>query len=187
MTEFPALTNQFLIAMPALGDPNFQRTVTLVCEHNQDGALGIVINRPLDVRLGEILEQLDLDKPGDDIAGREVLLGGPVQQERGFVVHRPAGEWDSTVQISDDIGLTTSRDILEAMARGEGPDDVLVALGYAGWTAGQLEREMQANAWLSVPASSEIIFDTPFHARWHSAAKLLGVDIEQLGIEAGHA
>ncbi len=187
MTEFPGLTNQLLIAMPALGDPNFQRTVTLVCEHNPDGALGIIINRPLDVRLGEILAQLDLEEAGEEIAGHEVLLGGPVQQERGFVVHRPAGKWDSTVQISDDIGLTTSRDILSAMARGDGPKKSLVALGYAGWTAGQLEHEMQANAWLSVPANAEIIFDTPFHARWHNAARLLGIDIEQLGVEAGHA
>lgn len=187
MTDFPALTNHLLIAMPALGDPNFQRTVTLICEHSEEGALGIVINRPIDVRLGEIFEQLELDEPDDEAAARHVLLGGPVQQERGFVLHRPDREWDSTVQISDTISITTSRDILAAMARGKGPEQSLVALGYAGWTAGQLEAEIQSNAWLNVPADDQIVFATPFAARWRDAARLVGVDIEQLGHQAGHA
>lgn len=189
MNDFPGLSNQFLIAMPALGDPNFHRTVTLVCEHNEEGALGIVINRPLDMCLGDILGQLELELDDSDnaIARREVLMGGPVSQERGFVLHRPVQEWDATVRISDDIGLTTSRDILEAMADGSGPSEALVALGYAGWTAGQLDAEMAANAWLSVPATPEIVFDTPYQERWHRAARLVGVDIDQLGNAAGHA
>lgn len=187
MKDFPALTNHFLIAMPALGDPNFQRTVTLVCEHNEDGALGIVVNRPLDMRVGEILRQLELDEQEPAVADQEVLMGGPVGTERGFVLHSPAGSWESTLQLSADLAVTTSRDVLAAMSRGEGPQDTLVALGYAGWMAGQLEQEMQANAWLSVPATTQILFDTPYHARWQSAARLVGVDIEQIGHQAGHA
>ena len=187
MNEYNGLANHFLIAMPALGDPNFHRSVTLVCEHNEDGALGIVINRPLELRLGDILRQLDLGEDDSRVASKEVLMGGPVGTERGFVLHRPASEWDATMQLSEEVGLTTSQDILAALSRGDGPEEVLVALGYAGWTAGQLEEEMQANAWLSVPATPQILFDTPYHARWHNAARLLGVDIEQLGSEAGHA
>lgn len=187
MKEFPTLTNQLLIAMPALGDPNFHRTVTLICEHSAEGALGIVINRPMDVCLGEIFQQLELEEAASDVSSRHVLLGGPVQQERGFVLHRPVGDWESSVQISDQITVTTSRDILAAMARGEGPTESLVALGYAGWTAGQLEAEMHSNAWLSVPATDQIIFSTPYDERWHDAARIVGVDIEQLGHEAGHA
>ena len=166
MSSFPGLTNQLLIAMPTLGDPNFHRTVTLVCEHNKDGALGIVINRPMDLRMKEIFEQLDLAEPGEDISQRSVLNGGPVAQERGFVLHRPARKWDSMLRISDEIGVATSRDILAAIADGDGPSESLVALGYAGWMAGQLEAEMQANAWLNAPASAEIVFDMPFNARW---------------------
>lgn len=187
MTSFPGLTNQLLIAMPALGDPTFHRTVALVCEHNKDGALGIVINRPLDLRMNEIFHQLELAQPSDEISQRHVLNGGPVQQERGFVLHRPTRDWDSMLRISDEIGVATSRDILAAIAEGEGPSESLVALGYAGWMAGQLEAEMHANAWLNAPASAEIIFDTPYEARWYSAARLVGVDLDLLSHEAGHA
>lgn len=187
MTDFPALTNQLLIAMPALGDPNFQRTVTLICEHSEEGALGIVINRPLEVRLGEIFDQLELDDADSEAAARQVLLGGPVQQERGFVLHQPGRKWDATIDISEQVSVTTSRDILAAMARGDGPQESLVALGYAGWTAGQLEAEIRSNAWLNVPATEQIVFHTAFDARWHDAARLVGVDIERLGPEAGHA
>ncbi len=187
MNAFDGLTNQLLIAMPALGDPNFKRTVTLICEHNQDGALGIVINRPMTVKMGEIFEQLELSEPASEVAERHVLNGGPVQQERGFVLHHPDNEWESTLRVSDEIGVTTSRDILTAIASGDGPQESLVALGYAGWTAGQLEAEMQANAWLSVPASGEIIFSTPYDNRWQAAAQLVGVDIDRISSEAGHA
>lgn len=187
MTDFQGLTNQLLIAMPALGDPNFHQTVTLVVEHNVDGALGIVINRPLSVKMGEIFEQLDLAEPAVEVSQRAVLSGGPVQQERGFVLHHPTQKWESTLQVSDEIGVTTSRDILSAIASGDGPSESIVALGYAGWTAGQLEAEMQANAWLSAPASGEIVFDTPFENRWRAAARLVGVDINRISPEAGHA
>ncbi|MDH3647126.1 MAG: YqgE/AlgH family protein [Gammaproteobacteria bacterium] len=187
MSHFPGLTNHLLIAMPAMGDPNFHRTVTLVCEHSEEGALGIVINRPLDIRMGDIFEQLELAEPVGDIFQRHVLNGGPVQQERGFVLHRPKREWDSMLKVSDEIGVATSRDILAAIAEGDGPSESLVALGYAGWTAGQLEAEMQANAWLSAPATGEIVFNTPFESRWYSAARLVGVDIGLMSSEAGHA
>ncbi|MBT8132212.1 MAG: YqgE/AlgH family protein, partial [Gammaproteobacteria bacterium] len=176
MSTFPGLRNQLLIAMPALGDPNFHRTVTLVCEHSEEGALGIIINRPLDIRMADIFDQLELAEPEDAIFKRQVLSGGPVQQERGFVLHHPRRKWDSMLKISDDIGVATSRDILSSIAEGDGPSESLVALGYAGWTAGQLEAEMQANAWLSVPANPEIVFETPYEQRWQHAASLVGVD-----------
>jgi len=181
------LTNHFLIAMPQLADPNFFHTVTYICEHNDDGALGIVINRPLDVQLGEIFEQMEIESSERAVNDQVVYMGGPVQQERGFVLHRPATNWDSTLLITDDIGLTTSRDVLAAMARGEGPVEALVALGYAGWGAGQLEREMAENAWLSGPADERILFHSPVERRWEEAAALLGVDLNLLSGDAGHA
>ena len=181
------LTNHFLIAMPNLADPNFHRTVTYVCAHNDDGAMGIVINRPMDLRLGEVLKHMDLKVDDPAVSERPVLEGGPVQRERGFVLHEPAGEWDSVLQVEDGVAVATSRDILAAVACGEGPDRTAVALGYAGWAAGQLEHEVLANAWLSGPADPSIIFDLPFQARWESAALLLGVDVERLSGEAGHA
>ena len=181
------LTNQLLIAMPALADPNFNRTVTLICEHTDQGALGIVINRPLGVRLSAIFEQLSLDGCDEQASSQIVLQGGPVQQERGFVLHDDARTWDSTLRIAERMSVTTSRDILVAMAKGEGPDHALVALGYAGWAPGQLEREMGENAWLSVKSTPEIIFHTPFEQRWEAAAKLIGIDFGRLSSEAGHA
>lgn len=181
------LGNQLLIAMPALGDPNFHRTVTIICEHSEEGALGIIINRPTGMPLSHILEQLSLEAASPDIADQPVLNGGPVQQERGFVLHEPGGEWDSTLEVSGEIRVTTSRDILTAMANGTGPRRAIVALGYAGWEAGQLEAEIRANAWLSAPASSEIVFELPFDQRWVAATHLLGIDPAQLSGEAGHA
>ena len=181
------LTNHFLIAMPQLADPNFFHTVTYICEHNQEGALGIVINRPLDLKLGEILDHMEIESGTETLAERIVYMGGPVQQERGFVLHRPATKWDSTLLITDSIGLTTSRDVLTAMARGEGPVESLVALGYAGWGAGQLEEELAANAWLSGPADERILFRTPVEKRWEEAAALLGVDLNLLSGDTGHA
>jgi putative transcriptional regulator len=181
------LTSQLLIAMPTLADPNFNRTVTLICEHTDQGALGIVINRPLDVRLAEIFSQLDLEDC-DALAGdRPVLQGGPVQPQVGFVLHDDARAWDSTMRVSKGLCMTTSRDILVAMARGGGPSHSLVALGYAGWAPGQLEREISENAWLSVTCTHEILFRTPFELRWEAAAKLIGFDIGRLSSEAGHA
>ena len=181
------LTHQFLIAMPALADPNFHRTVTYLCHHDDEGAMGIVINRPLELSLGEVLGHMKIESSDPGINQIPVLQGGPVQTERGFVIHHPTGEWDSVLEVNDQIGVATSRDILSAIARGEGPSQAVVALGYAGWGAGQLERELADNAWLSAPVDNSIIFDKPYEDRWASAAKLLGVDPDRLFGEAGHS
>jgi len=181
------LTNQFLIAMPSLADPNFSQTVTYICAHNEDGAMGIVINRQLDMSLGEVFQQMDLHSDDETIEAMPVYLGGPVQADRGFVLHHSITEWQSSAKVSDDIGIATSRDILEAIAGGTGPEESLVALGYAGWGAGQLEEEIKSNAWLSGPADLNIIFHTPCEQRWNAAAKLLGVDIDTLSSDVGHA
>jgi len=173
--------------MPGMPDPNFSTTVTLICEHNSDGALGIVINRPLDLNLGGLFEQLDVESPNPEVSQSPILLGGPVAPEHGFVLHNPVESFENSLLVSDDIHLTLSRDVLDAMAEGKGPDKTLVALGYAGWGAGQLEEEMLANSWLSVPATSEIVFDTPFGDRWMSAAQSIGIDISQISPDAGHA
>ena len=182
-----ALNNQLLIAMPGMDDPNFSTTVTLVCEHNAEGALGIVINRPLNLNLGGLFEQLDLTDADAAILARPVLDGGPVAKERGFVLHKPGERFESSVAVSPELQLTLSRDVLDAMAAGSGPEKSLVALGYAGWEAGQLEAEMLENTWLSVPASPELIFDVPFEDRWQSAADTLGIDLSRLSPDAGHA
>lgn len=182
-----ALTNQLLIAMPGMADPNFSTTVTLICEHNEDGALGIIINRPLTLRLAGLFEQLSVENPDPKVASHPVLSGGPVGTERGFVLHGPGWIFDNTLAVSDDIQLTLSRDVIDAIASGEGPEKSLVALGYAGWEAGQLEREMLANSWLNVTATPELVFDTPFAERWNSAARTLGIDISRMSSDAGHA
>lgn len=173
--------------MPGMPDPNFSTTVTLICEHNDEGALGIVINRPLDLTLRGLFEQLEVDDPDPRVAEHPVLMGGPVGPERGFVLHDSGHEFENSLAVSGDINLTLSRDILDAMARGSGPEKSLVALGYAGWEPGQLEDEMLANSWLSVPATPDIVFDMPFAERWASAAKTLGIDIIQISQDAGHA
>lgn len=181
------LTNHFLIAMPALEDPNFFHTVTYICEHNAEGALGLVINRPLDMRLEEVLSHMDLQTNNPEANQIPVHLGGPVQQDRGFVLHEPLGEWEATLKVTDRIGITSSVDILAAIAEQRGPERRLVALGYAGWGAGQLERELTENAWLSGPADPEILFNTPDEERWKAAAASLGVDLDLLSGDAGHA
>ncbi len=187
MIESTCLTHQFLIAMPALADPNFSQTVTYIGEHNANGALGLVINRPLTLTLGELLEHLQMTTERADIAALPIYHGGPVQPEQGFVLHSPLGQWSTTLRITDQIGVTTSRDILQAAACGEGPEHLLVALGYAGWGPGQLERELAQNAWLSVPADPNILFHVPSAQRWRAAAALLGVDLLLLSADAGHA
>ena len=181
------LTNHFLIAMPGLQDPNFYHTVTYICEHNPQGAMGIVVNRQMNIQLGDILEQMQI--PCTELAQPQqpVYVGGPVSMDRGFVLHSTDSQWNSTLEITSQISITTSQDILEAMARGRGPARTFVALGYAGWSPGQLEQEMSANAWLSGPADPSIIFDLPVEQRWHAAARLLGVDLDTLSSEAGHA
>ena len=182
------LTNHFLIAMPTLNDPNFKRTVTYLCSHNNQGAMGIVLNRPLDMSLGEMLEQMDIDACDPKTTSIQVIHGGPVLPERGFVLHRPAGEWDAMFNIEGTkLAIATSRDILRAMANGDGPEEAVVALGYAGWGAGQLERELNDNVWLSGPADERIIFELPYEERWEGAARLLGVRVERLSAQVGHA
>ena len=181
------LTNHFLIAMPALEDSNFFHTVTYICEHNDDGAMGIVLNRPTDLRLGDLLEQLEIESSHPESVAQTIYLGGPVQTERGFVLHTPEHSWDSTLNVTDRICITTSRDILHSIAGGQGPEKSLIALGYAGWAGGQLEDELSANAWLSGPADDSVIFDLPAGQRWEAAASLLGVDLNLLSAEPGHA
>ncbi|MDA0680404.1 MAG: YqgE/AlgH family protein [Proteobacteria bacterium] len=182
-----SLSNQLLIAMPGMADPNFSTTVTLVCEHNSEGALGIVINRPLDMNLGHLFGHLDLTQSEKAIASHPILSGGPVARDRGFVLHNPGMTFESTVSVSPEIQLTLSRDVLDAMATGSGPRKSLVALGYAGWDAGQLEEEILGNAWLTVPATPEVIFEVPFADRWSVAARSLGIDISKMSADAGHA
>ncbi|MFQ5634170.1 MAG: YqgE/AlgH family protein [Gammaproteobacteria bacterium] len=187
MSEATYLTGQLLIAMPAMLDPNFRRTVTYICEHSEHGALGLVINRPMDIDLGRIFDQLSMTTIDPDLAHTPIMCGGPVQTERGFVIHESAAEWETSASISDSIQVTTSQDILTSMAAGNGPTRAIVALGYAGWSAGQLEFEITENAWLSVPANPRILFDTPFGERWKEAAGLLGIDLATLSMDAGHA
>lgn len=187
MSDSGYLTNQLLIAMPTMGDPNFAQTVALICEHNAGGALGLILNKPLPMRMAEIFQQLEIELKVGPFSERQVLRGGPMQTDRGFVVHPACGDWDSTLKVSDSIHVTTSRDILAAMARGEGPEDAVVALGYAGWDGGQLEDEIRANAWLSAPVESAIIFDLPFESRWQAAARLLGVELSRISPISGNA
>lgn len=187
MAEHSSLTNHFLIAMPALADPNFSRTVTYVCEHNEEGALGIVINRPSDLRLGELFEHMEMEVTAQDAMDHWVYMGGPVQRERGFVLHSPEHDWEGSLPVSEEIYITTSRDVLEALAHGRGPKRFLVALGYAGWGPGQLEEEMANNAWLSGPADADIVFEHSDDERWQAAAALLGVDLRLISSDAGHA
>ena len=180
-------THHFLIAMPAMVDPNFARTLTWVCEHNDDGALGIVVNRPTDMMLSALFEQIDLPLARPEVGSRPVHFGGPVQVDRGFVLHRPLGNWQSTLAVTDEVGLTTSKDILEAVGRGEGPRDLFVSLGYAGWSAGQLEQEIAQNAWLTVGADADVVFDLPAEERLPAAMRLLGIDFSRLSDDVGHA
>jgi putative transcriptional regulator len=181
------LTNQFLIAMPGLADPNFFQTVIYVFSHNDQGAMGIVINRPLSMDLGEIFTQMDLTVKDMDISNTQVYDGGPVKTDRGFIIHKPDAKWQSSIHISDKIEVTTSRDILEAISNGYGPEKSFIALGYAGWTAGQLEQELMDNCWLNTPSDTDIIFDAPAEQRWEFAASLLGVNMQNLSSQIGHA
>lgn len=186
MSKANYFNNQFIIAMPNLVDPNFFHTVTYLCQHNEEGALGIVINRSAKMKLGEIFQQMDIRVTSPETAETPVFAGGPVQQDRGFVIHTSGKLWDATMAVSDSISLTTSRDIIEAIAAGTGPERYLVALGYAGWGEGQLEKEMLANAWLNTPFGGNVLFDIPVHQRWSAAAGQIGIDINKLTMPAGH-
>ena len=182
-----SLQDHFLIAMPAMADPNFAQTVTYICKHDTEGAFGIVINRPSDLSLGEMLSQLAIKLENRRMAERPVLSGGPVEPERGFVLHRSDRPYDATLEIGGELKLTSSPDILAALGNGTGPEPVLVVLGYAGWGRGQLEAELATNTWLTVPADPAIVFDTPFEQRWTAALGLPGVDIQRITEYAGHA
>lgn len=177
---------QFLIAMPSLRDPVFAQTITFVCEHTPEGAMGIIINHPLNLTLSEMFRQLELRDDGP-LSQMTVLSGGPVQFERGFVLHSSEQPWESTLKVTPEVSLTASRDIIEAMAEGKGPEKALVALGYAGWGAGQLEAEIAANSWLTVPADPHLLFDTPVEQRWAAASRHLGIDLNLISSVAGHA
>lgn len=181
------LTHHFLIAMPSMTDPHFARSLTYICEHNEQGALGVVVNRPIDMTLRALFEQIEIPLRDDARADLPVYFGGPVQVDRGFVLHRPAGAWQSTLSVNRDVGLTTSRDVLQAVGEGKGPDQILVSLGYAGWAPGQLEQELSQNAWLTVPADVDLIFNLPAERRFAAAMDLLGIDLTRLSDDVGHA
>jgi putative transcriptional regulator len=186
------LTNQFLIAMPGMADPMFAGSVVYLCEHTEKGALGLVINKPVDIKLKNLFEKVELSLTRDDIADAPVYFGGPVQTERGFVLHErqtnDASPYNSTLSIAGgSLDMTTSKDVLEALADGAGPKRMLVTLGYSGWGAGQLEDELSRNGWLTVDADPRVIFDTPIAQRYEKAVSLLGIDPHMLSQEAGHA
>jgi putative transcriptional regulator len=181
------LQQQMLIAMPAMADPNFSRSVTLLCQHNEEGAIGITINRESDFTLGELFFQLNISCENEEVSSMVVLEGGPVSPDHGFVLHTPVEGFDSSILISDEIMVTTSRDVLSAIAAGKGPRKFLVALGYAGWGDGQLESEMRQNAWLSVPADQDIVFESALQKRWEKAVGKLGININDLHGVGGYA
>jgi putative transcriptional regulator len=185
------LTNHFLIAMPGMAGDTFAGTVIYLCEHTEKGALGLVINKPIDIKLKNLFEKVELTLDRDDLADAPVYFGGPVQTERGFVLHEPLGDdavhYNSSLQIPGGLEMTTSKDVLEALSNGAGPKKVLVTLGYSGWGAGQLEDELKRNSWINVSAAPEIIFDTPAEQRYDKALSLLGIDARMLSQEAGHA
>ena len=182
-----SLTNHFIIAMPGLMDENFNQAVTFICEHDDNGTFGIIINRESEISLDDVMQQMKISYNPDNADIGPVFTGGPVQANRGFVLHRPIGNWDSSLIVNDSVALTTSRDILEAIADNKGPDDNIITLGYAGWGPGQLEQEMADNTWLSCPAEEQIIFSTPVEERWQAAANLIGVDLQLISNDAGHA
>ena len=186
-TAPPNFTHHYLIAMPSLGESVFGKTVTYVCEHNDQGALGIVINRPLELTLDALFEQVDIKLNLEGLKAAPVYFGGPVQTDRGFVLHRPLGQWSSTLKVTSEIGLTTSKDILQAISVGDGPANMIMSLGYAGWSAGQLEAEIAQNAWLTVEADPSVMFDLPVEARLEAAMYLIGATFANLMDVAGHA
>ena len=187
ISESQSLTGQILVAMPGLRDPNFSGTLSLICEHGEDGAIAFVLNHALKLDLRDVLEQIGLNVT-TDIADQKVLSGGPVAVERGFVLHKASDQkWQSTLKISSDICVTTSQDIMVAMATGDAPEGATLVLGYAGWGKGQLEQEILDNAWLTVPASMDVIFDTDIEERLKVATGNAGIDYSRVSMDAGHA
>nr|WP_229440765.1 YqgE/AlgH family protein [Massilia sp. BSC265] len=184
------LANHFLIAMPSIQDPIFGGTVVYICEHNEKGVLGVVINKPTDMTMEVLFDRVDLKlAPGlrSSVVDQPIMFGGPVQDDRGFVLHSPGGRFSSSLTVTDDVAFTTSIDVLEAVASGAGPARMLVSIGYAGWSPGQLEEELSRNGWLTVAADPRVLFDLPIDERYTAAIKLLGIDPLMLATEAGHA
>lgn len=183
-----SLQNYLLIASPTMDDPYFSRTVTYICEHNEDGAMGLVINQPVGMSLKQLIEQVDENAIVVEEKGKGIVLaGGPVNQDRGFVLHTTQSGWASSLVLTSEVMITTSKDILACLGNDSGPSKSLVTLGYAGWSAGQLEEELQTNSWLTIEADASFLFDVPIHQKWQAAVHKLGVDIWQLGPDIGHA
>lgn len=184
-----SLQNHFLIAMPSLKDTFFERSVIYICEHDEKGAMGIMINRPIGIEVNELLLQMQLKEEPELITslGSKVLIGGPVTPERGFVLHTPQSIWNNSQSLTDELMLTTSRDVLSALGSDTAPEQFIVALGYAGWSRDQLEQELAENTWLSIPATAELLFSTEYEDRWQRATESLGFDIWQLSNQTGHA
>ena len=192
MSDKFSLCNHFLIAMPSLDDPNFQQSVSYICEHNDEGAMGVVINRLTELTFSDLCEQLDLEITDTDTSNYPIYDGGPVETERGFILHTPIGEWESTLAVTKDIGLTMSQDIIQAIADGYDSDNTppkhfIITLGYAGWSADQIEDEIAENVWLNVPATHDILFQTAVEQRWTAAAASLGINLQQLSSDIGHS
>jgi len=188
MGVYTSLRDHFLIAMPALMDPHFNHSVIYLCEHSPEGAMGIVINLPLNIHLGDVLQNMNIATQDEHVVQTPVIGGGPIQQERGFVLHRSTSDkWESSLNLTKHISITTSKDILLAIANHKGPREMVIALGYAGWESGQLEREIAQNAWLCGPADPRVLFNTPPENRWRAAGALLGVNMDCLSFEVGHA
>jgi putative transcriptional regulator len=182
-----SLENHFLIAMPSLADSYFDKTVTYICEHNDEGAMGLIVNLPVNVTLNELLSQLDEDKEYLPELTQRVLTGGPISPDRGFVLHSPQPGWSSSLALSNEVMITTSKDILMALGSKQEPENYMVTLGYAGWSPGQLEQEIKANSWLTIAADSEILFNTPIEQRWRKATEKLGINLANLSADVGHA
>lgn len=181
------LTDNFLIAMPSLEDLYFSHALVYICEHNENGALGIIVNRPIDMTLAGLFEKIDIKLDTQNLNNLPVYFGGPVQLDRGFVLHRPVGQWQSTLTVNDEVGLTSSRDVLTSVGSAGFPSEIIVTLGYSGWDAGQLEAELAQNSWLTVPAKNSILFDLPPEERLPAAMQKLGISFTQLSDVAGHA
>ena len=192
MSDTFSLTNHFIIAMPSLNDPNFEQSVSYICEHNNEGAMGVVINKPTNLTFAELCEQLEIEITDNDTANYPIYDGGPVEVDRGFILHTPIGDWESTLEVTKDIGLTMSQDIIEAIANGYSSDNnppkhFIIVLGYAGWSEDQIEDEIAANTWLNVPATDKILFNTPTENRWTAAAASLGINLQTISSDIGHA
>ena len=181
------LTDHFLIAMPAMDDPYFSRTLIYIAEHNDQGALGLIVNRPIDMDLATLFEKIEVPLESPNVGRLPVYFGGPVQTDRGFVLHRPVGNWQSTLAVTSEVGLTSSRDVLQAVGKDGQPGEIMVTLGYSGWGAGQLEYELVQNAWLTVPADPRILCELPVEERLPSAMETLGINFSNQSEKAGHA